>query len=185
MKKIAIIYHSGFGHTTTQAKHALAGLNKVEDIEAKIFTTIEAIENLAEFEKFNAIIFGCPTYMGSVSAPFKDFMDKTSTIWMERKWHNKIAAAFTNSHSLSGDKLNTLIQLNIFAMQHGMIWVGQDELNNSKDYDAGNKQAVNRIGSFLGAMAQTENSVSLTEGDALTTEKLAIRVAEITKKLNF
>lgn len=36
---------------------------------------------------------------------------------------NKITASFTNSHSLSGDKLNYLMQLVVFAAQHGMIWV--------------------------------------------------------------
>ena len=184
MKKIAIIYHTGFGHTKIQAEHVLQGLNKVTHIEAKIFTINEAIDKIDTLELYDALIFGSPTYMGSVSAQFKEFMDKSSTIWFARKWQNKIAAAFTNSHSMSGDKLNSLMQLNIFAMQHGMIWVGQAELNTSPEGDAGNSIAINRLGSFLGAMAQTENNLEISQGDLLTAEKLGIRVAEITKKLS-
>ncbi|MFV9972394.1 MAG: hypothetical protein AB8V06_05700 [Francisella endosymbiont of Hyalomma asiaticum] len=51
-------------------------------------------------------------------------MEKSSRKWYEQKWKNKITAGFTNSHSLSGDKLNYLMQLVIFAAQHRMIWVG-------------------------------------------------------------
>ena len=54
----------------------------------------------------------------------KEFMEKSSRKWYEQKWKNKITAGFTNSHSLSGDKLNYLMQLVVFAAQHGMIWVG-------------------------------------------------------------
>ncbi|AFB29193.1 flavodoxin family protein [Rickettsia rickettsii] len=44
-----------------------------------------------------AIIFGVPTYMGSLARSFKIFMEATSTRWAQQKWKDKIAAAFTNS----------------------------------------------------------------------------------------
>jgi multimeric flavodoxin WrbA len=73
--------------------------------------------------------------MGNVSAAFKKFMDDSSKSWFTRKWVDKVGAGFTNSASQSGDKLNTLQTLAIFAAQHGMIWVGNDLMpgnNNSK-----------------------------------------------------
>jgi NAD(P)H dehydrogenase (quinone) len=39
-----------------------------------------------------------------------------------RLWQGKLAAGFTKFGGLSGDKLAVLQQLNIFAMQHGMLW---------------------------------------------------------------
>ena len=41
-------------------------------------------------------------------------------------WKNSACeiAAFTVSGSPSGDKLNTLTSLAIFAAQHGMLWIG-------------------------------------------------------------
>lgn len=185
MKKIAIVYHSGYGHTEVQAKKVLEGVKSVKEITAEIFKVEDLTASPEKLNEFDAIIFGSPTYMGSVSAPFKAFMDATSKLWYKQEWKNKIAAGFTNSHSLSGDKLNSLIQMTIFAAQHAMIWVGQGEMNQSPEGHAGKNEAVNRIGSFLGAMAQSESAspeVTPPSGDLETAKLLGIRVAEITKK---
>ncbi len=186
MIKIAIAYHSGFGHTEKQAKHVQIGANSVENAVADLFKVDENMDNIDKLNDYDAIIFGSPTYMGSASAPFKAFMDGSSKLWYARKWKNKVAAGFTNSHSMSGDKLNTLIQLAVFSMQHGMIWVGNAEMNQSPDNQAAKDDAVNRIGSFMGAMAQSENDspeVTPPIGDLKTAELLGQRVAEVTKKL--
>jgi multimeric flavodoxin WrbA len=108
-------------------------------------------------------------------------MDATSKLWYGRAWKDKVAAGFTNSASQSGDKLNSLIQLAIFAAQHGMIWVGLDLLpgnNNSK----GSIADLNRLGSFLGAMAQSNADEGPDKGpipsDLETAKVLGKRVAE-------
>ena len=186
MTKIAIIYHSGYGHTETQAKSVFEGANSVEGCEAKLFTSQEAIENIDELDNFDAMIFGSPTYMGSVSAKFKEFMEAASKKWLKHEWKDKIAAGFTNSHSLSGDKLNTLIQMSVFAAQHAMIWVGVGDLNQSPDGEPGKIDKVNRLGGFLGAMAQSENDSpenTPPEGDHKTAKRHGERVAKITKKM--
>nr|AAW49991.1 hypothetical protein FTT1261 [synthetic construct] len=79
-----------------------------------------------------------------------------------------------------------LIQLVVFAAQHGMIWVGQAEHNQSPE--AGKEDVVNRIGSYLGVMAQSENDtpdVTPPSGDKLTAYKFGQRIAEITKAFSF
>ncbi len=184
MSKIAIIYHSGFGHTKVLAEKVFQGVMD-SDLEATMFSVDELSENLSELADFNGLIFGSPTYMGSVSAPFKMFMDKSSGIWARQEWKDKIAGGFTNSGSMSGDKFNTLVQMVTFACQHGMIWVSQDTKNESSP--SGNPSAVNRIGSFIGAMAQSDN-LSPEEtppiGDQETARLLGLRVAKIVKRFN-
>ncbi|HCK91923.1 MAG TPA: hypothetical protein DHW71_02995, partial [Gammaproteobacteria bacterium] len=101
-------------------------------------------------------------------------------------WKDKIAAGFTNSHSMSGDKLNTLMQLVVFAMQHGMIWVGQSELNQSPETEAGHPEKINRLGSFVGAMAQSDNRDPIETppfGDLETAAQLGQRVGRITMQM--
>jgi NAD(P)H dehydrogenase (quinone) len=72
---------------------------------------------------------------------------------------NKIAGAFTNSSSFSGDKVNTLVGLVINAMQHGMIFVGLGTMPSSDKPEEMNQiagprpNAHNRVGSFIGSMA--------------------------------
>lgn len=182
--KIAIIYHSGFGHTKKVAG-IIAESAKSSGSEVSIYTADEAIAKLNELDDFDAMVFGAPTYMGSVSAKFKEFMDASSRKWMDGSWKNKIAAGFTNAGSLSGDKLNTLITLSIFAAQHGMIWVGQGEKPASSNEYGGKPEQVNRVGSSLGLMTQSDNSApenNPSSGDIETAKLFGKRIAEITKQ---
>lgn len=57
-------------------------------------------------------------------------MEATSKFWYTQTWKNKLAAGFTNSSSLNGDKLNTLQQLSIFSAQHSMLWISLGILPN-------------------------------------------------------
>ena len=187
MTKLAVVYHSGYGHTEKQAKAVAQGASKVVGVEVTLLNTDEAQQQWELLKSVDAIIFGSPTYMGSASAQFKAFMDASSKAWYTRDWQDKVAAGFTTSASQSGDKLNTLVQLTIFAAQHGMIWVGQDLLpgNNSS---TGSVNDLNRLGSFMGAMAQANADqgadVAPIESDLRTAEHLGERVATITKKLH-
>lgn len=183
MVKIVIISHSGYGHTYEVAQHVVMGV-KQGGAEAVHYTAAEAIEKMEELSGFDGMIFGSPTYMGSASADFKKFMDASSKSWFQQKWHNKIAAGFTNSSSLSGDKLCTLTQLAVFAAQHGMIWVGNDLLPDSSS--KGSIEGLNRLGSWLGLMTQANSDqgpdLAPPESDRKTAEHFGKRVAEITIK---
>jgi NAD(P)H dehydrogenase (quinone) len=185
MTKIAVVYHSGYGHTEKQAQAVARGAQKVAGAVVTLLNVEQAQQQWELLNEADAIIFGSPTYMGSASAQFKGFMDASSKAWYTRDWQDKIAAGFTTSASQSGDKLNTLVQLAIFAAQHGMIWVGQNLLpgNNSS---TGSVNDLNRLGGFLGAMAQANSDqgadVVPIESDLLTAEHLGERVAIITTK---
>ena len=120
--------------------------------------------------------------MGSLSAPFKDFMDKSSKVWFSQGWKDKIAAGFTNSASQIGDKLNSLVQLMVFSQQHSMIWIGTGLLpgNNSSQ---GSVNDLNRLGSSSGAMAQSnadQGADAMLASDLETASHLGARVAETT-----
>ncbi|MCW0235481.1 MAG: flavodoxin family protein [Ferrovibrio sp.] len=184
MTQVAIVYHSGFGHTQKQAEAVAAGV-AAGGAKAILVPVAEAEARIAEINAADAIVFGAPTYMGSASAPMKTFMDYTGQIWYGRGWKDKLAAGFTNSASQSGDKLSTLQQFAVFAAQHAMIWVGLDLLpgnNNSK----GSVNDLNRLGSFLGAMAQSNNDQGPEDGpiasDLKTAEHLGRRVATLTRQ---
>ena len=185
MTQVAIVYHSGYGHTAEQAKAVARGAGKVDGVTVHLLTVDEAQQQWEVLKASDAIIFGSPTYMGSASAQFKAFMDASSKAWFVSDWKDKIAAGFTTSAAQSGDKLNTLVQLSVFAAQHGMIWVGLDLLagNNSSQ---GSVNDLNRLGGFLGAMAQANADqgpdVAPLQSDLLTAEHLGERVAAITRR---
>jgi multimeric flavodoxin WrbA len=180
MTSIAIVYHSGYGHTKAVAEAVFAGAAQVSGAQVHLVPVEEAEAKAAVLDGADAIVFGSPTYMGAASAKFKEFMEWSSKTWYGRGWKDKLAAGFTVSASQSGDKLNTLLQLSVFAAQHGMVWVGLDLLpgnNNSK----GSVEDLNRLGSFLGAMAQAnadQGPEGVTEADRRTAAHLGRRVAE-------
>jgi NAD(P)H dehydrogenase (quinone) len=185
MTSVAIVYHSGYGHTKVQAEAVARGAGGVEGVRARLIPVDQAEQAWDDLAKADAIIFGAPTYMGSASAPFKAFMDASSKPWFAQAWKNKIAAGFTNSGSQNGDKLNTLIQMATLAMQHGMIWVGLGLMpgnNNAK----GSVEDLNRLGSFMGAMAQSNvdagPNTAPPASDQRTAEHLGKRVAEVAKR---
>ncbi len=183
--RIAVVYHSGYGHTARQAEAVATGVGQIDGAEALLLTVEEAQARWADLEAVEAIIFGAPTYMGSASAPFKAFMDATSAAVFAKgfAWKDKIAAGFTNSASRSGDKLATLIQIAIFAAQQGMHWVslGLPPANNSS---TGSENDLNRLGIFFGAGAQSNADegpdVAPPLADLRTAEHLGRRVAEAT-----
>lgn len=186
---ICIVYHSGFGHTAKQAKAVSKGARAVDGAAVNEIP----VEDLADAESAawetldaaDAIIFGCPTYMGSPSAGLHQFMEATSERWMEQKWADKLAAGFTNSGSQNGDKQNTLVDIATFAAQHGMVWINLNLLpgNNSS---AGSPEDLNRLGSSLGAMAQSNVDESADvvppEADLKTAQSLGERVARCAQR---
>ncbi len=175
MSKIAIVSHSGYGHTARVAQFVAEGagaelitINAEGDISEADWATLDAAD---------AIIFGSPTYMGMASWQFKKFADATSKRWFTSAWKDKVAGGFTISASPSGDKLSTIQYFITLAMQQGMIWVGQPAMNDGN---------INRIGSNSGLMAQvgpTSPAEDIPQGDLDTAKAYGARVAQITAKL--
>ena len=189
MAKVAVIYHSGFGHTKRQAEAVVRGAEEVPGIEVVIYSVAEAGEDIDVFDDADAIIFGCPTYMGNVSADMKKFQEIAASKWFSMDWKDKIAGAFTNSSSFSGDKMNTLSSIMINAMQHGMIYVGTamfpapNETDSMENLEGPSSNALNRVGSSIGPAAssfQVNPPQAPGAGDIATAEAYGRRVANIT-----
>jgi len=187
VSRICVIYHSGYGHTKVQADAVADGARSVPDAEVHQIPVQDIDASWEQLHAADALIFGTPTYMGTVSAEFKTFMDKTSQFFANQPWKDKLAAAFTNSGSQHGDKLNTLMSLMVFAAQHGMNWINLGLLpgNNSSK---GSAEDLNRFGGFLGAMAQSNvdegPDIAPPKADRDTAFQLGRRVAEAARRWN-
>lgn len=178
-KSLAIVFHSPFGHTAKVAQFIAQGASNMG-----VRVHCMNIENIDWdlLDQANGIVFGSPTYMGSVSGPFKMFMDASSKRWKNRIWQGKLAAGFTNSGGLSGDKLSVLQQINLFAMQHGMLWTGLPLMpTGHAEHD------LNRLSSSLGLMTQSDNApIEMTppQGDLDTASWFGEYVAGLLNKIH-
>jgi NAD(P)H dehydrogenase (quinone) len=178
MADIIVVYHSGYGHTQRMAQAVAEGAG------ARLLA-IDADGNLPaggweQLLAADAIIFGTPTYMGNVSWQFKKFADASSKPWFAQAWKDKIAAGFTNSAGMGGDKQGTLLTLFTLAMQHGMIWVSQGLMpSNTK---AAKRDDINYLVSYSGAVAQSPSDAgadAMSPGDLETARLFGERIAQV------
>lgn len=170
MKKVAVVYHSGHGHTECMAKKVVEGVGSVAGVEVDLLKAdalSAAPEKLIDYDGF---IWGSPTYLGGVSGVFKTFMDATGRLWKNQQLKGKLATGFTVSSLPAGDKQTTLLSMVVFSMQHGMLWIGNSlmpEQHSGVPYE----QAANRLGSWTGMMAQAGHGAaadSFEPGDIRT-----------------
>jgi NAD(P)H dehydrogenase (quinone) len=187
---VAIIFDSGSqgnpalrGRTEALAQAIARGAASVDGTVVKLIPVQERARHWDELDEATAIAFGCPTYMGSGSAAFKAFMEETFYVrWRGLLWRDKLAAGFTNSAGMSGDKLLTLEQLAIFAAQHGMIWVSLGEFPGWTS-SSGSAEDVNRLASFLGLMSQSNSDqgpdLMPPASDRTTAERFGRRISQL------
>jgi NAD(P)H dehydrogenase (quinone) len=180
---VAVVYHSGYGHTTRVASAIVDGLRQGDNVDATSIV-IDAEGNIPDaawltLGKADAIVFGSPTYMGSVSWQFKKFADATSKAWFTQDWKDKLFAGFTNSASMNGDKHSTLHYFVTLAMQHGGAWIGTGVQASNKK--SAQRDDINYLGSYAGLMAQSPSDSSADEvprGDLETAKGFGVRIAQ-------
>ena len=157
---VAVVYDSasrGFRELAGRTEQVALSLGRGAECAGATTSLFQVPLRPADWDVLDGadvIVFGSPTYMGSASAALKAFMEESLDRFLGRLWQDKLAAGFTNSAGMSGDKLSTLSQLAVFAAQHGMLWVSLGQLAGWTT-TAGGPEDLNRLGSFLGLMAQS------------------------------
>ncbi len=180
--KVVIVYHSITGTTAQLAEAVAAGCRSVTAVDLQLLRiegediTQGRYKNSAVLEAIDqadAVIFGSPTFMGSVSAQFKAFADATAgDRWGEQLWADKVAAGFTVGTGYCGDTLHSLHYLQILAAQHGMLWAGLDLAG------AGDVKAPNRLGAQAGVIVRAVDG-AIEQPDLQTAFYLGQRVARV------
>lgn len=179
---ISIVFHSGHGHTAKVAQAVAQGsgatllaINEQGELPPEGWDSLAASR---------AIVFGSPTYMGSVSWQFKKFMDTSSAVWARQGWKDKLAAGFTNSAGINGDKLSTLHTLFTLSQQHAMLWVSTGMMPSNAKASA--RDDVNYLASFAGLMTATPADATPDEmvaGDLETARLFGQRIADSVRRL--
>ena len=188
MTTVAVVYHSGYGHTAVLADQVAAGA-RAAGSDVRLLPIESAAQDfgplLDQISDADAVVFGAPTYMGDVSAAFRAFTEASSRVFATGGWGDKLAAGFTNSHSFAGDKTHALASLAIFAAQHGMNWINLGVPAPSVTAAERGPETLNRVGAFLGLAAQSDNAsteVTPPTGDRRTAYLLGERVAKAAQR---
>ncbi|MHC1631679.1 MAG: flavodoxin family protein [Methanotrichaceae archaeon] len=158
MPKVLVVYHSRSGNTAKMADAIAQGVRNA-GLEAILKKSKDA--SLEDLTESDGIIFGTPTYFGSLSAEMKSFIDQS--VKVRGNLEGKVGAAFTSSGSTSGGNETTLLSMIQAMLIHGMIILG-DPIE---------------TGGHYGAVA-----IGRPDEDALRTcTKLGERVGNLVKKL--
>jgi len=177
MAKVGLVFFSGSGTTRALAKSVRQGVEAAGATCHELEITGADIQEgrwsndalAATLDECDAIIFGTPTYMGSVAGQLKAFMDAMAPRWYSQAWKNKVGAAFTVSSLSAGDKQNCLFTIVTFAMQMCMRWVGTG---------ASPSDGLNLNGFYLGVGASASTPEDLQDADKATAMHLGKRVVE-------
>lgn len=161
--QIAVVYYSQRGTTKALVESFIRGVERVDGVTARALSVDEVDAHWQVLDDAQAIVFATPTYIGSVAARYKEFIEKLSNpTWLERLWVGKLAAGITVSSGFSGDKLNCLMQLVIFASQMGMIWVPMPVIGGGYS-STRTERDLNRLAGYLGVMSQANSNESVPD----------------------
>ncbi len=120
MPKVLICYYTRTGNTEKMAEKIAEvlegeGLNvdskKAEDTN---------IEELLDYE---CLIFGSPTYYGSMAWPLKKLLDES--VKFHRKLQGKVGGAFSSSANVGGGNETTILDILKALLIHGMVVQGE------------------------------------------------------------
>lgn len=191
MTSLAIIFHTGMGHTGRTAAAIAKGAESVDGVDVSSFQITGAqidpetgwmdTDVLEALTAADGIVFGAATYMGMVSWQFKAFAYATGQFWMSNGWQDKIAGGFTASSFPSGDKNSTIDYLSTLAAQLRMVWVGPGTPSSNL---TGDGRGIDPYGFYkgVGTTGGRPDSDLPTEGDLLTAELYGQRLATATKR---
>lgn len=141
MTRVLILYYSVHGHTGELARLIARGVESVDGCEAVLRTVprlkaaTEAADpavpeqgapyaTLDDLRDCDALALGSPTRFGSMAAPLKAFLERSSDLWLSGALANKPAAVFTSTSSLHGGQEATLLGMMLPLIHHGMLMVG-------------------------------------------------------------
>ena len=144
--KIAVIFHSVYGHIYQMAKAVVDGAKEIngadvellqvkETLSDEIIEKIGATEtkkmfadipivNPSDLANYDVILFGTPTRYGMMTAQMKTLIDATGKMWMEGAMIGKVGSVFTSSSTQHGGQESTILSFHTVLLHHGMVLIG-------------------------------------------------------------
>jgi len=151
--KIGIVYHSESGNTEKIARAMEAAGNAIPGIEAKAINVLSPDEDFLKDSK--AILFGCPTYCGSLSWQLKKYLD-TNSIGLK----GKLGSAFATENYIGGGADTAELSILGCLLVHGMVVYTGGAMESPATHfgavaiGAGTDDQVERAKAFMGKIAR-------------------------------
>ncbi len=144
--KVSVVFYSMHGHVYRMAEAVAEGARGVDGAEVSVFQVPELVpeEALAksgakaareafahvpvmepdQLAEADAILFGTPTRFGNMCAQMRQFLDRTTQLWLSGKLVGKVGSVFASTASQHGGQETTITSFHTTLLHHGMIVVG-------------------------------------------------------------
>jgi NAD(P)H dehydrogenase (quinone) len=202
MAKIQIVFYSMYGHVYQLAEAIAEGAGSIPDTEVQLLQVPELVsdEDLAKsgakaarevfahipvakqagLAEADAIIFGTPTRFGNMCAQMRNFLDRTTQLWLSGALIGKVGSVFACTASQHGGQETTIQSFHTTLLHHGMIVVGvpysEPALLTLKEISGGTPYGATTMAAGDGSRQPTENELTIARFQGR-------HVAEITRKL--
>ena len=120
MPKVLICYYSRTGNTEKMAEK-IAGVLEKEGL--KVNTKKVEDTDVEELLDYECLIFGSPTYYGSMAWPLKKLLDES--VKFHRKLQGKVGGAFSSAANIGGGNETTILDIINALLIHGMVIQGE------------------------------------------------------------
>jgi NAD(P)H dehydrogenase (quinone) len=120
MAKVLVCYYSRTGNTEEMAEK-IAEVMKREGLDVDL----AKVENtkVDELLNYDCLIFGSPTYYGSMAWPMKKLLDES--VKFHGRLKGKVGGAFSSSANIGGGNETTILSILKALIIHGMIVQGE------------------------------------------------------------
>jgi NAD(P)H dehydrogenase (quinone) len=120
MAKVLVCYYSRTGNTEEMAEK-IAEVMKEEGLDVDLAKVEDT--KIDELLNYDCLIFGSPTYYGSMAWPLKKLLDES--VKFHGRLKGKIGGAFSSSANIGGGNETTILSILKALIIHGMIVQGE------------------------------------------------------------
>jgi len=200
---IQIVFYSMYGHVYRMAEAVAAGAKQVPGAEVAIYQVPELVPEealvksgakqarevfahipVAQVDKLveaDAIIFGTPTRFGNMCAQMRNFLDRTTKLWLAGSLVGKVGSVFASTASQHGGQETTITSFYNTLIHLGMIVVGvpysELRLLNMKEITGGTPYGATTLADSDGSRKPTENELAIAQFQGRHVAQIAAKLA--------
>lgn len=144
--KVQVVFYSMYGHIYRMAEAVAEGAREVAGAEVALYQVPELVPEEAlvksgakarreafahvpviepdQLAEADAILFGTPTRFGNMCAQMRNFLDRTTRLWLSGALIGKVGSVFASTASQHGGQETTITSFHTTLLHQGMIIVG-------------------------------------------------------------
>jgi NAD(P)H dehydrogenase (quinone) len=202
MKVQVVFYSAMYGHIYRMAEAVAEGAREVEGAEVALYQVPELVPEEAlvksgakakraafahvpviepdQLTEADAILFGTPTRFGNMCAQMRNFLDRTTRLWLSGALIGKVGSVFACTASQHGGQETTITSFHSTLLHQGMIIVGvpysEQRLVKMDEITGGTPYGATTITGADGSRLPSENELAIARFQGR-------HVAAIAKKL--